>query len=104
MSFYVQGPKKGKAAFITDTMEGVPIPDSEVEQWINNPDQAVVLVIDNGHFEAAVFIYCLGEHQQTLREVEAGDDRPRQHLRANRQQVEQAAGDYLKHKTTRRET
>jgi len=95
MSFYIQGPKTGKAKFITDTMEGVPIPDSEVEQWIDNPDQAVVLVIDNGNFEAAVFIYCLGEHQQTLSEIAAGDERPRQHLRAKRNLVEQAADGYL---------
>lgn len=57
MGFYIQGPTKGKAQFIVENYSGILSIKEQAEKMLSEMSKAVIVVVDNGPFEAAAFAY-----------------------------------------------
>lgn len=65
MGYYIQGPNFGKAKFIVKEYDGEIVSyKTAYDTFMNTSDKAVIVVIDNGMFEAAGFAYSLQEFKE----------------------------------------
>lgn len=77
MGYYLQAPPEqthNKADFLCNEYEGIIITFEEAKALINNPEIAIVCVVDNGLFEAAAYCYSYKEFEDFSR---AEDQRPK---------------------------
>lgn len=85
MGFYIEtGNNKNKADYIVQHHEAAIITQEEAFQTIHEPDLAVIVVVNNGPFEAAGFAYCLNELEAFTR---PDDPRPKTFLMMDRQKA-----------------
>lgn len=89
MGYYVQGPNHGKVRHIQDNMQGKVVSREEAALHIDAPDLAVVVVVNNGPFDAAAFAYSEDEFKEFTR---PDDRRPKTFMLADRNSVETASG------------
>jgi len=59
MGLYIEGPAKGKAQYIVDTFDGMIVSKDQAAAAIGT--KAVIIVVDNGPFEAAGLVLNLKE-------------------------------------------
>jgi hypothetical protein len=64
MGYYIQGPARGKAQFIVENYGGKIVTREVAEQALSSHDEAPIVVLDNGPFEAAGFAFCQGEWEE----------------------------------------
>ena len=57
MGFYVQGPPLGKAKFIEQNYSGILATKSQAEKMLSEMSKGVIVVVNNGPFEAAAFAF-----------------------------------------------
>jgi len=62
MGYYIQGPAKGKAEFIVENLNGKIVSQSEAKEAVDN-GLGVIVVVNNGPFEAAGFAFDWKEFQ-----------------------------------------
>lgn len=86
MGYYIQTSRnKGKAAAIVELHAARFISKKEAENYIDDPSKAVIIVVDNGPFEAAGFDYDRREWQAF---TSPADDSPKQYLVMDRKKGE----------------
>lgn len=89
MGYYIEGPTKGKAKYIVDNFNGEIVMYSHAHAVIRKPNVAVIIVLDNGPFEAAGYAYDEDEfHAFTL----AMDNRPKTFILMNRSKANELTG------------
>lgn len=88
MGRYIQGPALGKAGYLQDRFAAVEVakPDSLSEF---EDDRALVVVVSNGPFEAAAYVYSEGELQEFARPL---DTRPKTWLLMDKKVAEAESG------------
>ena len=89
MGYYIQGPAKDKANFIVEKYGGEIVSRSKAFAAIDNSKMAVVVVLDNGPFEAAGFAYSMKEFQAF---TDPGDTRDKQFVIMNRELAKKLTG------------
>lgn len=90
MGFYLPGPNHGKAQYLIKEHGAVDFTLCRPQKFEEIPDdQALVVVVDNGPFEAAGLVYNSREFEEFTR---PGDRRPRQFLLMEREKAYQLAG------------
>ena len=78
MGYYIQGPAKGKAAMLVSEHQAVNVTLDRPETFADVPDgQAMIVVMDNGPFEAAGLCY---DEREFVEFTDPGDNRPKQFL------------------------
>lgn len=89
MGYYIQGPTKGKAAFICQTYGGFLTSLQHGRETIKErPDLALICVVDNGAFEAAGFAY----DERELEAFANDDGRAKTWLLLDRDKVKELTG------------
>lgn len=63
MGYYIQGPTHGKAQYIIEEHGATIITVQEAWNLINEPDIAIICVLQNGPFDAAAFCYDADEFE-----------------------------------------
>lgn len=86
MGYYVQGPTFGKAQFLVEQHGGQILPTPPKTLADLPEGKGLVVVVDNGIFEAAAFAFNEGEYQ----EFSYPDDlRPKTYVVADRTKLEE---------------
>lgn len=75
MGYYIEGPTCGKADYIVKQHGGRKVSLEEAVKIVDDPNQAVIVVKDNGMFEAAGFMY---DRLELERFTQPSDYRPTQ--------------------------
>jgi hypothetical protein len=89
MGFYVAGPARGKAQFIVENIQGKILKECP-KTYADIPEgQALIVIVDNGSFEAAGFCYSEAEFKVFTDPFES---RRRQYILINRGLVEEITG------------
>ncbi len=96
MGYYIEVPKnKGKAQQIVELHGGRILLFAPVWEDVNS-DEAIIVVVDNGPFEAAGFCYDKREFEEFKAPDSYGFQRPRTWLMMNREKACKLTG-YGKH-------
>lgn len=93
MGYYIPGPTFEKAKFIIDTYQGTMI-NVPPKAYHEIPDgKALIVVVDNGRFEAAGFCYDGREFEAWIGDWRDGSDpRPMQFVLMDREKAEELSG------------
>jgi len=90
MGYYIQGPLRGKADYIRTHEEDVTVLKTpEAARAAYEEGMGVVVVVENGPFDAAAFAYSKDELESFLR---PDDQRPVTLLAMDRQKAEELSG------------
>ncbi len=90
MGYYIQGPNLGKAQYLLDTYsEFEEVTQDEAELFQCEGDVGIVVVVNNGMFDAAAFAFSDREFEEF---TDMSDPRPRRFLTAPRDLVEELSG------------
>lgn len=73
---------KGKADILVNRYEGKLVSQAEASKAINDPTKGVIVVVDNGPFEAAAFAYSPEEYDYFINNPM--DNRPKQFVIVDR--------------------
>lgn len=87
MGYYIEGPSRGKVEYIREKYGAV-----VVDEVTFDPTHGIVVVIDNGMFEAACFCYDSNELHRCLDPL---DNRPKTVLMGDYKVLGEAAGYYV---------
>lgn len=89
MGYYIQGPACGKAAFICEEHGGMLVSEETASDLIDDPDFGVVVIMQNGPFDAAGFAFSRAEFAAF---TDPYDRRPKQFVVMDRKEAEQLSG------------
>ena len=94
MGYYIQGPNKGKAQFLVEQYGAKFLSALDIPyEYSSIPgDKAVIVVIDNGSFEAAALCYSNGEFEELVNFDIVDDPRPRKILMMDKELAYKLAG------------
>ena len=92
MGYYIQGPTFGKANHIVKTLGGELLSQAPKKFSDIPANKALVVVVDNGAFEAAGLCYNESEFNAFVLYPDSGRQRPRQFVLMDRKTAFQAAG------------
>jgi hypothetical protein len=87
MGYYIQGPAKGKVAFLTSQYGAEELAGALVPFFVSS--HGVICVVDNGSFEAAAYIHDLEEF---MRFDQPHDPRPKVWLLMEKALAKQLSG------------
>jgi hypothetical protein len=87
MGYYIAGPTHGKGSMLEKEHGALPASQEEVRKVVDT--MGVIVVVNNGHFEAAAFAYDLGEFEAFM---DPDDARPKQCYVMNRADAIRASG------------
>ena len=89
MGFYIQGPARGKVDYLVKNENAAIIEAHVARELVDDTESAVVVVVDNGPFEAAGFAFNVGELNRFL---DSRDYRPKTILSMDRARVLELTG------------
>jgi hypothetical protein len=88
MGFYIEtGTAKGKASIVARELGGTLLTRGEAAEIVKDPKRAIIVVLDNGPFEAAGFAFNEEEFDALT-----SDDRPKEYVEITRAQACELTG------------
>jgi hypothetical protein len=100
MGFYIQGPNLGKADYLLTLPDFKEITREEADFFLCEDVNGLVVVVENGPFDAAVYVFNDAEFEDFVLE---DDPRPKRFLSGPREVLEELSG-YTKHMEEMAET
>lgn len=92
MGYYVEVPlHKDKAQQIVDLYQGEIVDREIAKGYIGNPTKAIIVVVNNGHFEAAGFAFNESEYKAFTLPPDR-DPRPRKFVVMDRKKAKELTG------------
>lgn len=93
MGYYIETDcNKGKADEIIAKHGAREVGVGEARECLASTTEAPILILDNGPFEAACFLYSAEEFEYFQREMASGDQRPRRFVVMDRAKCKQLSG------------
>jgi hypothetical protein len=91
MGYYIETPGRNteKAVYLVRQMGGIPLQQPPASFEDIPQDKALIVVVDNGMFEACGLVYSPGEFKEF---VTRQDDRPRQYILMDKEVAHKASG------------